>query len=561
MSGFLRAVALDLDGTLTGDGRVSEPALRAVADWREQGMAALLVTGRILEELEREYPGLSHGFDAVVLENGAVLASAAGLRDLARPVERELVQSLAAAGVRVRRGRVLLACDARDAVATLEAIERLGLDCQLVHNRGALMVLPAGVSKGTGLTAALEELGISAHNVIAVGDAENDLALLEVAEIGVAVANAVPSLRRHADVVLEREDGRGVAELLAGPIGSGERAVHPARRRVVIGRFEDGSAATVPGANANLLVCGDSGSGKSYVAGLLVERWVTAGYSVLVVDMEGDHIALDRLRNTVVLENRPSAPELLSVLRQRSLSVVLDVSGIADAERLSYLQTLPPLIEAERAAWGLPHWIVIDEAHETLGADGIAARVFRPSDRGYCLVTFRPDVLCAEALAAIDVTITVAAPYGGGAAAVPTAVLRETGGPERVFEVAARRVPHVRHRHKYAARALPAGHWFHFRTPDGAVIATARDLRTFARQLGEVDPAVVSHHLEHGDFSRWLLAALQDRELGAAAGALEREALARRAAHALDARTRLQRQIESRYLHPGDDAEPDDAAP
>jgi hypothetical protein len=207
---------------------------------------------------------------------------------------------------------------------------------------------------------------------------------------------------------------------------------------------------------------------------------------------------------------------------------------------------------------------MIDEAHETLAEEGIAARMFRPSDRGYCLVTFRPDMLCAEALAAIDATITVAgvagASYGGPPAAVPMAVLRETGGPERAFEIASRRVPHVRHRRKYAARALSAGHWFDFRTPDGAVIATARDLRTFARLLGEVDPAVIAHHLEHGDFSRWLLGALQDRELGAAAGALEREALARRAAFSLDARARLLHQIESRYLDPADEPDPDGVA-
>jgi hypothetical protein len=141
---------------------------------------------------------------------------------------------------------------------------------------------------------------------------------------------------------------------------------------------------------------------------------------------------------------------------------------------------------------------------------------------------------------------------------VPTATLRETGAPERAFEVASRRVPHVRHRHKYATAPLAAEHWFDFRMPDGTIVATARDLRTFSRLLRDADASVVSHHLEHGDFSRWLLATLQDRELGAAAGAIEREALARRAAHAVDARTRLLRQIDSRYLHTAadvDDAE------
>ena len=139
----------------------------------------------------------------MVAENGAVLAVEDEVRDLAAPVEESLAAALADRDVPFRCGRVLLAGNARDAPAVVEAVGLLGLDCQIIRNRDALMVLPAGVSKGTGLLAALIELGISPHNTLAVGDAENDQALLEAAEVGVAVANAVPSLRAHADLVLE----------------------------------------------------------------------------------------------------------------------------------------------------------------------------------------------------------------------------------------------------------------------------------------------------------------------------------------------------------------------
>ena len=53
------------------------------------------------------------------------------------------------------------------------------------------MVLPAGVTKGTGLGAVLAEMSLSPHNTVAVGDAENHLSLLGMAEIGVAVADAI----------------------------------------------------------------------------------------------------------------------------------------------------------------------------------------------------------------------------------------------------------------------------------------------------------------------------------------------------------------------------------
>jgi RibD C-terminal domain len=49
--------------------------------------------------------------------------------------------------------------------------------CQVVRNRAELMVLPAGASKGTGLLAAVDDLGMFPHNVVAAGDAEDDLPL------------------------------------------------------------------------------------------------------------------------------------------------------------------------------------------------------------------------------------------------------------------------------------------------------------------------------------------------------------------------------------------------
>lgn len=117
--------------------------------------------------------------------------------------------------------------------------------------------------------------------------------------------------------------------------------------------------------------------------------------------------------------------------------------------------------------------------------------VFRPIDRGYCLVTYRPDRLCAEALAAIDVTITVTAPaLPGGDRRTPNATLRERGAPERPFIIGARRTPHVRHQRKYARAPLPRDRWFDFRGPDGAIIATAPDVATFSRLLQSADASV-----------------------------------------------------------------------
>ncbi|HYB31013.1 MAG TPA: HAD-IIB family hydrolase [Solirubrobacteraceae bacterium] len=551
MAGFLRAVALDLDGTLAENDVVSEAAIAQVDKLRDDGLAAVLVTGRIAAELEAGFPGLREHFDAAVVENGAVVLVGEAASDLAEPVEDALATRLVEQGIAVRRGRVLLAGDAQDAEAVVAAAGSLGLDCQVVRNRAALMVLPAGVSKGTGLLAALAELGISSHNVIAIGDAENDLALLHVAEVGVAVGNAVASVREHADLVLEAADGEGVVALLTGPILSGEQVIGSARRRVALGRFSDGTPATVPAWPANVLVCGETGAGKSYLAGLLIEEWISAGYAVFVIDMEGDHVALDSLHNTIVLDDQPSTQELASILRQPSLSVILDVSALELPRRLDYVRNVSAVIEPERAAWGLPHWIVVDEAHTALSDGGIAADIFRPSDRGYCLVTYQPEQLCAEAAAAIDVTITAGPPTtstrSGTVQVARTATLCETGSAERQFTVGARRTPHVRHRHKYAVVSLPEHRWFRFRSPDGHVVTAAKNIAEFSHMLREVDTDVIRHHLDHGDFSRWILGTMQDRDLATSIGAIERSFITRRAADLLHARERMHEEVATRY--------------
>ncbi|MBI3861916.1 MAG: HAD family phosphatase, partial [Planctomycetia bacterium] len=89
-----------------------------------------------------------------------------------------------------------------------------GLELQVIFNKGAVMVLPSGVNKATGLLTALEELRIPPYQVVAVGDAENDHALLDAVGLGVAVANSVPMLQAHAQWVTRGDHGRGVIELI-----------------------------------------------------------------------------------------------------------------------------------------------------------------------------------------------------------------------------------------------------------------------------------------------------------------------------------------------------------
>jgi hypothetical protein len=151
---FFKAVALDLDGTLTENDHLAGTGMTAVRASRAD-LKMILVTGRIFDDLEAAYPGLPSEFDAVVAENGADLHTRSDTRLLASPVDPAVQPALASRGIAARAGRVLLAVAADDAGAAIEVIADLGLDHQVVHNRGAAMIVPAGVTKATGLLAAL----------------------------------------------------------------------------------------------------------------------------------------------------------------------------------------------------------------------------------------------------------------------------------------------------------------------------------------------------------------------------------------------------------------------
>ena len=93
-------------------------------------------------------------------------------------------------------------------------LSEVGLDWQPILNKRSLMVLPPGVDKATGLSAALDELGVSPRETIAIGDAENDRAFLSLCGYSVAVANALPVIRGCVDLVTAGDHGRGVIELV-----------------------------------------------------------------------------------------------------------------------------------------------------------------------------------------------------------------------------------------------------------------------------------------------------------------------------------------------------------
>ncbi len=207
-----RVLACDYDSTLAVHGVASDAvvaSLRAVAG---SGRRLLLVTGRLLEELRDVFADIDI-FDRVVVENGGLLYDPATGRHrlLGPPVPSDLVAELRDQGVApLTVGRVMCGTLGDRRAQVLEAIHRLGVDREVIHNKESLMVLPSGVDKATGLEAALAELGESMATTVAVGDAENDVVMVRAAGCGVAVANALDVLKEHADLILPRSNGEGV---------------------------------------------------------------------------------------------------------------------------------------------------------------------------------------------------------------------------------------------------------------------------------------------------------------------------------------------------------------
>jgi len=174
-----------------------------------------MVTGRELDELLAVFEGCNL-FDRIVAENGALLydPAASKSRALAPPPPPQLIDVLRKKGVPISVGRSILATVEPHEHAVLDAIRDLGLEWHVIFNKGSVMVLPAGITKATGLVPAMEELGIPLSQTIAVGDAENDHAFMRLSGVAVAVANALPSVKADADLTTLGARGDGVAELI-----------------------------------------------------------------------------------------------------------------------------------------------------------------------------------------------------------------------------------------------------------------------------------------------------------------------------------------------------------
>lgn len=221
----LRALATDYDGTIATNGAVTEETLAALARLKNAGFKLILVSGRELNDLQATFPELPR-FDLAVLENGGLLFDpATGVSEvLSAPPRPDFVAYLVARGLPLSIGHSIVATWEPHETVVIEAIKHFGLELQVVFNKGAVMILPSGINKATGLRVAVERLGIEVAQVAGIGDAENDHAFLEVCGLSAAVANALPAIKERVHLVTQGDHGHGVEELIARLLATPEGA-------------------------------------------------------------------------------------------------------------------------------------------------------------------------------------------------------------------------------------------------------------------------------------------------------------------------------------------------
>ncbi len=533
------ALATDYDETLADHGRVRPEALAALERVKASGRRLILVTGRELGNLREVFPGVEL-FDAIVAENGGVL-QLAGTREeraLGEPASAALAERLRLRGVDpLYVGRVIVATRDPHQHTVLEEIERLGLGLQVIFNKGAVMVLPSGLNKGTGLAAAAAALGLSLRNVVAIGDAENDHALLAGAECGVAVANALPSLKERADLVTAGRSGDGLIELCEHLVEDDLAGVSSTRHHIVLGEDADGQPVTLPPSGPSVLFAGSPGSGKSTAAMATLERLIAAGYQCLLLDPEGDYESFPEALVLGGAERPPTVDEVASALGDPARSVAVNLVGVRLPDRPTFFLELLPRLGELRAATGRPHWIFLDEAHHLVPADFAPAPQALPSRLpSLVVVTVVPHEVTPALLERIDTVITIgkdaaatlrdfAATAGHHAPPRGLEAPLEEGevmmwripGELRRFTMARTRTRHKRHLRKYAQGELPRDRSFYFRGEHGELNLRAQNLTTFCQLAEGVDEDTWLFHLREGDYARWFRAIIKDEELAVTA--------------------------------------------
>jgi hypothetical protein len=471
-------------------------------------------------------------------------------------------------GVEFATGRVIIATWLPHHTAVLQAIQETGLELVVIFNGPAVMVLPAGINKATGLDYALRKLGLSFHEVVGIGDAANDHSFLSRCECSVAVANAAPALRELVTFVTRAKGGLGVAEVIDELIADDLERTHGELKQhfVAIGSRVHGEAVNLSPYGVNILIAGPSGSGKSTATSGIIERLIEQSYQVCIIDPEGDY---GPSQGVVTLGDRHHAVgvnEVFAVLEDPKINLNVNLLGIPLLDRPSFFGEFFPSLQVLRTRTGRPHWVVFDEAHHLLPPEWGHLPDILPQQFGETIwVTVFPHHLPPEILSVMYVVIAIGPgpeetlqsfcdavgqpllwpgelTYEPGHAVVWFVDNHEPPFSMRIIPTSSDR---VRHRRKYAEGNMRYNS-FYFRGPGERHNLKAQNLAIFSQLAEGIDEETWLYHLRRGDYSRWFRSAVKDPYLADQTERIEQ----RMNLEPAETRKLIRNLIEARYTLP-----------
>lgn len=335
---------------------------------------------------------------------------------------------------------------------------------------------------------------------------------------------------------------------------------------LTIGLGPDGQPVTVTPYGLNILIAGDSGSGKSTITAGIVERLIERAYQVCIVDPEGDYGTLPE----VLTLGGPHYPvpvnQALAALEDPGMNLNLNLLGISLADRPEYFRHLFPSLHAMRTRTGRPHWIILDEAHHMIPAGGGHLDSVLPQRFGETiLVTVHPEHVAAGVLSLVDVVIAVGHSPADTLKAVADATaqtLKWPGGLSHQsghavvwfprsgkapfsMRILSGSVERLRHLRKYAEGNM-RDRSFYFRGPADRHNLRAHNLAIFCQIAEGIDEETWLFHLRRGDYSRWFCNAVNDAYLADQAERIEQ----RHDLQPAETRNLIRSFIEARYTLP-----------
>jgi hydroxymethylpyrimidine pyrophosphatase-like HAD family hydrolase/GTPase SAR1 family protein len=539
------ALITDYDGTLTSNEHVSQRTIDALIRLKATGRKLILVTGRELEELRLIFPEHTL-FDCVVAENGAVIFRPATneIRTMGTRPPASFIEYLQNRDVPVAIGRVIVATWEPHQFVVLKAIKLFGLEHQLIFNKTAVMILPPGINKASGLREALREFNLSFHSTVAVGDAENDCAMFNAAECAVAVNNALPYVKSIADWTTSHPSGEGIVELIDQLLHNDLSflADRLTRHYLDLGQKADGTHVQISSYGNNLLIAGASGSGKTTLSLMLLEKMTEQQYQFCVIDPEGDYDSVPGALYMGDSSHAPAIEQVLTLLAKPDENVILCILAIPLSDRPAYFGKLIRELAVLRKQTGHPHFIVIDEAHHVI-PNILPGNVQLPSEvpENFLAITTTPELINPAYLSQVNIALLVGdAPvkevFFITDQSVISSYLQEQTllqkGEVLVWrqqdnstELLKSYRPHqllTRHKRKYAAGDMGANS-FYFKGPDGLANLRANNLMLFIDLGRTVNEDTWQYHLKRHDYSHWFRDTIKDEKLADAAENIELE--------------------------------------